>query len=97
MTMEQDSSSHAVSVEEALAWVAEMFEEPRENIQAATARNDIPAWDSLGQLVLMAQLDERFGIRLTESELPALTSVQDILDVLHRHGHLSGNSVRTSA
>ncbi|MGH9160595.1 MAG: acyl carrier protein [Vicinamibacteraceae bacterium] len=97
MNMEQDGSPSAVSVDEALAWVAEMFEEPRENIQATTPRADIPAWDSLGQLVLMAQLDERFGIRLTESELPALTSVQDILDVLHRHGCLSSSSVRTSA
>jgi acyl carrier protein len=97
MTMEQDNSSRAVSLEEALAWVAEMFEEPRGNIQPTTPRGDIPAWDSLGQLVLMAQLDERFGIRLTESELPALGSVQDILDVLQRHGRLSSDSVRTSA
>ncbi|MPZ18403.1 MAG: hypothetical protein GEV06_10890 [Luteitalea sp.] len=97
MSMEQDSSPNAVSQDEALAWVAEMFEESRENIQPATARDAIPAWDSLGQLVLMAQLDERFGIRLTESELPGLQSVQDILDVLHRHGRLANDSVRTSA
>ncbi|MPY87953.1 MAG: hypothetical protein GEU99_08535 [Luteitalea sp.] len=97
MTTEQAHSPRAISVDEALAWVAEMFEEPRENVQAATPRDEIPAWDSLGQLVLMAQLDERFGIRLTEAELPGLKSVQDILDVLQRHDRLTDGSLRTSA
>lgn len=74
--------------EEALSWVAEMFEEPHGRIKAATARRDIPAWDSLGQLILISALDQKFGIRLTQAELSTLASVQDILDVLSRHRRL---------
>ena len=68
-----------------LAWIAEMFEEPVGRITASTARTDIAAWDSLGQLLLMSGLDQQFGIRLTQAELSSLTSVQDILDILTRH------------
>jgi acyl carrier protein len=69
----------------ALDWIGEMFEEPKGHITASTARSDIAAWDSLGQLLLMSGLDQQFGIRLTQAELSSLTSVQDILDILTRH------------
>lgn len=90
MATERRDSIDAVSVDEALVWVAEMFEEPRENIQENTPREDIAAWDSLGQLVLMAKLDERFGIRLTQADLRSLQSVRAILDVLRTNGRLNG-------
>jgi len=90
MATERRYSTDAVSVDEALAWVAEMFEEPKENIRENTPRDDIAAWDSLGQLVLMAKLDERFGIRLTQADLRSLQSVRAILDVLRTNGRLNG-------
>lgn len=90
MTTEPGSSAGDVTIDEALAWVAEMFEEGRENVHETTPRDAIPGWDSLGQLVLMSGLDERFGIRLTEGELSKLRSVRDILDILQRNGRLAG-------
>jgi acyl carrier protein len=75
--------------EEALAWIAEVFEEPRENINETTPRLEVPGWDSLGVLSLMAGLDEKFDVRLTETELNDLNSVEDILKVLERAGALS--------
>jgi acyl carrier protein len=78
----------ALRVDEALSWIAEMFEEPPANVRADTHREHLPAWDSLGQLVLMSALDQRFGIRLTQEELAALASVQDILNILARYGRL---------
>ncbi|HWP99578.1 MAG TPA: acyl carrier protein [Vicinamibacterales bacterium] len=86
-----DLQEHAVggmTLEEALGWLAELFEEPRGKLQASTRRDEIAAWDSLGQLVLMSGLDERFGIRLQQTELAKLASVGDILDILRRHGRL---------
>ncbi len=77
-----------LSVDAALAWIVDIFEESASNVQEKTSRKDIPAWDSLGQLVLMAALDQRFGIRMTPSELSSLNSVQGILDILSRHGRL---------
>jgi acyl carrier protein len=87
--MTPSSGGSTVSLDEALGWVAQMFEERRESVTETTAREDIPAWDSLGQLVLMSALDERFGIRLTQDELSRLRSVRDILDILQKNGRLA--------
>ena len=91
MAPEPQSTANPFTLDEALAWVAEMFEEDPAGVKEDTRRLDIPAWDSLGQLVLMSKLDERFGIRLAEAELSKLQAVRDILDVLRKHGQLSGD------
>jgi acyl carrier protein len=82
------SPSPAMTVDQALAWVAETFEEPKPNIQQDTRRADIAAWDSLGQLILMSALDQQFGIRLNQAELSSLSSVQDILNILRKNQRL---------
>jgi acyl carrier protein len=90
VTSGQADSRRELSLGEALEWIAELFEEPKDRIQANTARGDVPAWDSLGQLVLMSALDQRFGIRLTQDELASLRSIRDILTILGSHGRLAG-------
>ena len=90
MTHAQADSPRELSLDEALEWIAELFEEPKDRIQASTPRGDVAAWDSLGQLVLMSALDQRFGIRLTQDELGSLRSIQDILIILGNHGRLAG-------
>ena len=77
-----------MNAEEALAWIAELFEEAVENISPETPRDEIPAWDSLGILTLMARLDEDFEILLEEEEVQELRSVGDILDALKRYEKL---------
>lgn len=71
-----------------LNWLTVLFEEKPGALTPETSRDDIPTWDSLGVLNLMAGLDEKFGIVLTEQELQSMTRVSDILQVLHRHGKL---------
>ena len=88
MTSGSAAPGTAMTPAAVLDWIAEMFEEPKGRITAGTARSDIPAWDSLGQLLLMSGLDQQFGIRLTQAELSSLASVQDILDILTRHQRL---------
>ncbi len=72
-----------------LAWIAEVFEEPAGRVRPDTERKDIPGWDSLGTLSLIAALDEKFDIHLDEAEIDALASVQDIVELLRRHGALA--------
>ena len=79
-----------MTVEEALHWVAELFEEPVERITPATSKDDIEAWDSLGILTLLAKLDDELNIQLKEEDLEGLKSVKDILLLMKRHGHLNG-------
>lgn len=77
-----------ISKTKALEWIAGIFEEPVEKVRENTPKDDIEAWDSLGILSLMAALDENFNIQLTETELPSLASVKDILDILEKNGCL---------
>jgi acyl carrier protein len=76
------------SPQEALAWVADIFEAPAEKIRPETRRDEVEAWDSLGILTLIARLDEDFHILLTEEEIQELRSVGDILGLIRKHGIL---------
>ena len=69
-------------------WIADLFEESIEDINPETLKEDIPAWDSLGILTLMAELDENFGILLTEEEMQRLEKINDIFEILRRDGKL---------
>lgn len=77
-----------MNTQDALSWIAEVFEESANRIDAATARTAIPGWDSLGTLSLIAGLDEKFDIQLDEKEIEAMTKVDDILALLRRQGAL---------
>ncbi len=78
-----------ITTHDALQWIAGLFEEPADRIMATTPREEIPAWDSLGILTLMAGLDERFDIRLSAAEIGSLQSVGAILKILDQRGCLS--------
>lgn len=71
---------------EVLQWIADIFEEPLNNIKLETLKDEIPAWDSLGVLTLMAGFDEEFDFLLTEDETAGLVKVEDIINVLSKHG-----------
>ncbi|MCG7853622.1 MAG: acyl carrier protein [Methanosarcinaceae archaeon] len=75
-----------MDLEGALSWIAEIFEEAVDDIRPETSSEDIPAWDSLGVLTLMAALDEEFDIQLSDEEIQELRIVEDILAVFERHG-----------
>lgn len=82
----------AMTLMDALEWIANLFEEPPENIQPDTKRDEIPAWDSLGMLSLLAGLDENFDIRIPVEKIDELRGVQDILNIFKEHGCLSNSA-----
>lgn len=71
-----------------LNWIAELFEEPPDTLSAATSRDDVAAWNSLGVLTLIAALDEQHGILLSGEVAQRMSSVGDILQALREHGKL---------
>lgn len=77
-----------MKTQEALSWIAETFEQPAELVTTETLRKDIPGWDSLGTLVLIAAFDEKFDIHLSETDLDAMQRVNDVLEILRRNGKL---------
>ncbi len=76
---------------EALAWIADIFEEPPELVTAQTARAELAGWDSLGVLSLMAALDEKFDIHLTETDIEDMASVGDLLELLRKNNVLEAD------
>jgi acyl carrier protein len=73
---------------EALKWIAELFEQPADELSPDTPLAEIPMWDSLGVLTLMADFDQKFGIVLADSDMRELQKVDDILDILRKQGKL---------
>jgi acyl carrier protein len=74
--------------EEALMFITKTFGEKPENIRPETRKDDIPNWDSIGTISLMAELDEQFGIMLEEKDFESLHRIDDILQVLRKYGKL---------
>ncbi len=70
------------------AWLAEVFDCRAEELAADRAREDIPAWDSLGVLTLMAGFDEKFGIVMTAEDMQRLQRVGDIVELLRSRGKI---------
>jgi len=78
----------SVTVEEILLWLEELFEALPGSINASSQRDDIEAWDSLGTLTLMAELDQRFEIALDEEALENFSSVNAVIGLIKQKGLL---------
>lgn len=74
--------------EQTLLWLAEIFEESPDYIRPERSRDDIPTWDSVGVLNLIAGIDEKFGVVLSDKEIRAMTTVGDILTLLEQKDKL---------
>lgn len=68
---------------------SECFMEPAEQLNASILRDSIPGWDSMGALMLIAELDERFQLELSAEESRAMQSIGDALAFLKKHGVLN--------
>jgi acyl carrier protein len=77
-----------MTYEEAIQWIAEIFEEEPEDTLAEKTRDEIEAWDSLGMLTLMSGLFEEFDIKLTDDEVNKLVTVKDILNIFKQYSKL---------
>lgn len=75
-----------ITKSETLKLLSSIFEEPIANLSPEVLREDIPGWDSMGVLSLMAELDERFGIVLNADETRQLARIEDVFQLLRRHG-----------
>ena len=56
------------------------------DISLATSRREVPKWDSLQHVALVAALEQQFGISLSMDEMVEIRSVKDICNILDRHG-----------
>ncbi|HSG49701.1 MAG TPA: acyl carrier protein [Longimicrobiales bacterium] len=73
-----------------LEWCGTLFNEPADALTMDTRREDIGGWDSMGMLLLMADLDEIHGIQLKEEELSELKTLRDIASLIEARTPKSG-------
>lgn len=85
-----DTAAPALTDTEALDMLAECFMEAPGSLTPERRRETIAGWDSMGALMLIAELDERYGLELTADDSRAMRSVADALAFLRRHGVLAG-------
>jgi acyl carrier protein len=56
----------------------------------ATGPGDIPGWDSLGHVALMAEIHKQFGMHVPVEDAIEMESIADLLEILER---LQGQTV----
>ncbi len=59
--------------------IAKVLEAPIEEINEDTAIGDIPSWDSLHHLQIIATIEKNFGFRFTPDVMMDLEDVGDIV------------------
>ena len=74
--------------EQALELLAECFGEAASALHAGRHRDSVPGWDSMGALMFIAELDERFGLTLDAEVSRAMSTVEDALAFMRQHGAL---------
>jgi acyl carrier protein len=82
-------SQNVLSTQEALEMIAEVFEEPVASLSPDRAMDSIDAWDSMGILTFMAELDTRFGITINANEFSRLLVIGDLLELLKKNNILA--------
>lgn len=80
-----------IGMADVAALFAEVFGIPAESVDPATSADDVAAWDSMGHLVLVQTIEERFKITLEMNEMFEIVDAGSALTVLQRHG-ASGNA-----
>lgn len=75
-----------VAKEDVLLMLSEVFEESPDSLSPERELASIDAWDSIGVLTLMAELDDQYGVALATEEIQNLSTIADILAVLKLKG-----------
>jgi len=62
--------------------ISTLFNVDETGLSLASSRDDIPGWDSMGQLMLILELEQRFEIEIPPERGDKLTSISEVLRFL---------------
>ena len=65
--------------EQVKAIVAQVSEVEVSEVTLQSAIGDFPAWDSMGQMAILQQVEEAFGIAFEPEEMMEIEDVNDII------------------
>jgi len=60
----------------------EVFDDDDIELSESLIREDVPTWDSLGHIRLVAAIEESFSLSFTIEQIEKMTSVAFILDMV---------------
>lgn len=63
-----------------------VFDLDRSSITADTSPRTTPAWDSVGHINLVLELEEVFGVRFSSEEIPTLDTAGKLQEAIRRSG-----------
>ncbi len=66
--------------------VAETFSVPVDSVSECTEPDDIPHWDSLGHMNLIAEVEKAFGVTFEVDEITEAINVGAIVNLLREKG-----------
>lgn len=73
-------------LEEVIEIVKKVFHKDGEShINAFTSSDNLPEWDSFGQITLLQELEKTYQTRFTFDEIIKMESVAGICEVLEQH------------
>ena len=81
--------SEKITEDDAIAMITKVLNEKKVVLARDTALEDVESWDSLGILLLMAELDERFSITVTEDQVTDVETIGDIVDFMAEKGAIA--------
>lgn len=64
--------------------IEDLFGFRREQLERVGSLGDLPGWDSLNQVRLIAGIEDEFGVAFEPEELPALDSFDALVAFLER-------------
>ena len=75
-------------MEELIRLVSKTFDMEPEEIDLDMNPSDIDAWDSLGQLLLINNIEDNYNIILEIEEIFGIMKIRDVLDILKAKGKI---------
>jgi len=64
----------------------ELFQLPPVDFNDKINPDQVPKWDSIGHMQLVAALEKEFDIKLSVSEIMEMMDVEGIISTLQKHG-----------
>lgn len=61
--------------------IAKILEVDIEEVELDTAIGDLPEWDSIHHLQIIAELENEFGIKYAQEDLAELEDVSDLISL----------------
>ena len=83
-----EQTSGVISLDSLVELLEQQLNEEKGSLNKETELTALGGWDSMGVLLVMAELDEQIGITLNETEMDDIKTVGDFAALLESKGLL---------